>query len=79
MPDLTLMDMSPPIVDRWEATRQVKANCATKVISVIALTAHAMVLNKEKALTAGCDEFDTKPVAPPRLPEKIDALLRPPG
>ena len=74
-PDLILMDMSLPILDGWEATRQVKANPATKGIPVIALTAHAMVADKEKALAAGCDEFDTKPVELPRLLEKIKALL----
>jgi len=77
MPDLILMDMSLPILDGWEATRQVKANPATKAIPVIALTAHAMVQDKEKALAAGCDEFDTKPVELPRLLEKIKALLPP--
>ena len=79
MPDLILMDMSLPILDGWEATRQVKANPATKAIPVIALTAHAMVQDKEKALAAGCDEFDTKPVELPRLLEKIKALLPPAG
>lgn len=78
-PDLILMDMSLPILDGWEATRQVKANPATKAIPVIALTAHAMVQDKEKALAAGCDEFDTKPVELPRLLEKIKALLSPAG
>ena len=78
-PDLILTDMSLPILDGWEATRQVKANPATKAIPVIALTAHAMVQDKEKALAAGCDEFDTKPVELPRLLEKIKALLPPAG
>jgi CheY-like chemotaxis protein len=78
-PDLILMDMSLPILDGWEATRQVKANPATKSIPVIALTAHAMVQDKEKALAAGCDDFDTKPVELPRLLEKIKALLPPAG
>jgi CheY-like chemotaxis protein len=78
-PDLILMDMSLPILDGWEATRQVKANPATKAIPVIALTAHAMVQDKEKALAAGCDEFDTKPVELPRLLEKIKSLLPPAG
>ena len=78
-PDLILMDMSLPILDGWEATRQVKANPATRSIPVIALTAHAMVQDKEKALAAGCDEFDTKPVQLPRLLEKIKALLPPAG
>jgi CheY-like chemotaxis protein len=74
-PDLILMDMSLPILDGWEATRQVKANPATKAIPVIALTAHAMVQDKENALAAGCNDFDTKPVDLPRLLEKIRSLL----
>jgi len=74
-PDLILMDMSLPILDGWEATKQVKANPETASIPVIALTAHAMVHDKEKALAAGCDEFDTKPVELPRLLAKINALL----
>jgi len=74
-PDLILMDMSLPVLDGWEATRQVKANPATKGIPVIALTAHAMVQDKEKALAAGCDEFDTKPVELARLLGKIRGLL----
>jgi len=78
-PDLILMDMSLPVLDGWEATRQVKANPATAKIPVIALTAHAMVQDKEKAMAAGCDEFDTKPVELPRLLEKINSLLRPPA
>lgn len=75
-PDLILMDMSLPVLDGWEATRQVKANPKTAAIPVIALTAHAMVQDKEKAMAAGCDEFDTKPVELPRLLEKINSLLR---
>jgi CheY-like chemotaxis protein len=75
-PDLILMDMSLPVLDGWEATKLVKANPATARIPVIALTAHAMVQDKEKALAAGCDEFDTKPVELPRLLEKINSLLR---
>jgi CheY-like chemotaxis protein len=74
-PDIILMDMSLPVLDGWEATRRVKANPDTAKIPVIALTAHAMVQDKEKALAAGCDEFDTKPVELPRLLEKIKALL----
>jgi CheY-like chemotaxis protein len=74
-PDLILMDMSLPVLDGWEATRQVKANPDTAKIPVIALTAHAMVQDREKAMAAGCDEFDTKPVELPRLLEKIKALL----
>src|SRR6187397_549412 len=74
-PDLILMDMSLPVIDGWEATRRVKADAATQAIPVIALTAHAMAEDKEKALAAGCDDFDTKPVELPRLLAKIQALL----
>ncbi|HWL54795.1 MAG TPA: response regulator [Chthoniobacteraceae bacterium] len=74
-PDLILMDMSLPIMDGWEATRQVKANPATAAIPVIALTAHAMAGDQEKAKAAGCDDYDTKPVELPRLLGKIDAQL----
>jgi CheY-like chemotaxis protein len=74
-PDLILMDMSLPVIDGWEATRRIKADPRTAKTPVIALTAHAMVQDKEKALAAGCDEFDTKPVELPRLLAKIEALL----
>jgi two-component system, cell cycle response regulator DivK len=74
-PDLILMDMSLPVVDGWEATRQVKANANTQKIPIIALTAHAMAEDKEKAMAAGCDDFDTKPVDLQRLLGKIQALL----
>jgi two-component system cell cycle response regulator DivK len=74
-PDLILMDMSLPVMDGWEATRQVKADPATQKIPVIALTAHAMTQDREKAMAAGCDDFDTKPVELPRLLEKIKSLL----
>jgi CheY-like chemotaxis protein len=74
-PDLILMDLSLPVIDGWEATRRVKADPATKAIPVIALTAHAMSDDKEKAMAAGCDDFDTKPVELPRLLAKIQALI----
>jgi CheY-like chemotaxis protein len=74
-PDLILMDMSLPIIDGWEATRRIKADPATNSIPVIALTAHALVQDREKAMAAGCDDFDTKPVELPRLMEKIRSFL----
>lgn len=74
-PDLILMDLSLPVIDGWEATRQIKANPATQSIPVIALTAHAMAGDEKKALEAGCDEYDTKPVDLKRLLAKIDSLL----
>ncbi len=74
-PDLILMDMSLPVIDGWEATRRVKANAATRGIPVIALTAHAMAGDREKAIEAGCEDYDTKPVEITRLLDKITALL----
>ena len=76
-PDLVLMDMSLPVLDGWEATRQLKADPRTRHIPVIALTAHAMAGDREKSLAAGCDEYDTKPVEISRLLGKIAALLVP--
>jgi CheY-like chemotaxis protein len=74
-PALILMDMSLPLVDGWDATRRIKAAPATRAIPVIALTAHAMSGDREKAIEAGCDDFDTKPVDLARLLGKIEALL----
>jgi len=74
-PDLILMDMSLPIMDGWEATRQIKSKQSIQGIPIIALTAHAMSGDREKALAAGCEEYDTKPVDFPRLIEKIRVLL----
>jgi CheY-like chemotaxis protein len=76
-PDLILMDMSLPVIDGWEATRRIKANDATRHIPVIALTAHAMAGDREKAMEVGCDDYDTKPVEISRLLGKILALLEP--
>jgi two-component system, cell cycle response regulator DivK len=76
-PDLILMDMSLPVLDGWEATRRLKANDATRRIPVIALTAHAMAGDREKAIEVGCDDYDTKPVEISRLVGKITALLKP--
>jgi CheY-like chemotaxis protein len=74
-PDLILMDMSLPVMDGWEATRILKADEATQAIPVIALTAHAMSTDREKALEAGCDAYETKPVELPRLLEAMEKLL----
>jgi two-component system cell cycle response regulator DivK len=75
-PDLILMDMSLPVVDGWEATRRMKADVALRGIPVIALTAHAMANDRDKALEAGCDDYDTKPIELPRLLAKMEALLQ---
>jgi CheY-like chemotaxis protein len=74
-PDLILMDMSLPVIDGWEAARRVRENEATRKIPVIALTAHAMAGDREKAIEAGCDDYDTKPVEITRLLGKIAALI----
>jgi CheY-like chemotaxis protein len=74
-PALVLMDMSLPVLDGWEATQALRADPATRSIPVIALTAHAMAGDREKALAAGCDDFDTKPIELERLLGKIEALL----
>jgi len=74
-PDLVLLDMSLPVMDGWEAARVMKADETTRGIPIIALTAHAMSGDREKAIEAGCDEYDTKPVELPRLLEKIQTLL----
>ena len=74
-PDLILMDLSLPVIDGWEATRRIKADAATRQIPVIALTAHAMAGDEQKAIEAGCDDYDTKPVNLNRLMEKIGKYL----
>lgn len=74
-PDIILMDMSLPVIDGWEATRQIKASESTRNIPVIALTAHAMAGDREKAMEMGCDDYDTKPVEITRLLGKMTALL----
>jgi two-component system, cell cycle response regulator DivK len=74
-PGLILMDMTLPVLDGWEASRQLKADPATSAIPIIALTAHAASDDRQRALDAGCDDYDTKPVEFPRLVAKIDALL----
>ncbi len=76
LPDLVIMDLGLPVMDGWEATQRIKAAPATRHIPVIALTAHAMVGEEEKAQLAGCDDFETKPVELPRLLAKMAALLK---
>lgn len=81
-PDLVLMDLSLPVIDGWEATRLIKASRKTGHLPVIGLTAHAMAGDREKALEAGCDDYDTKPIELERLLKKVEALLqakRPPA
>jgi CheY-like chemotaxis protein len=75
LPDLILMDMSLPVIDGWEATRRIKADDATRGIPVIALTAHAMAGDRERAMEVGCDDYDTKPIEMSRLLDKIATLL----
>ena len=75
LPSLILMDLSLPVMDGWEATRRIKADAATSAIPVIALTAHAMASDRQRALDAGCDDYDTKPVDLERLLGKMIALL----
>jgi len=77
-PDLILMDMSLPVLNGWEATRQIKAHPQTRAIPIIALTAHAMDSDRQNALDAGCDDYETKPIELPRLLEKIERLLQKP-
>jgi two-component system, cell cycle response regulator DivK len=78
-PDLILMDMHLPVLDGWEVTRRLKADPKTRLIPIVALTADAMTGDREKALEAGCDDYDTKPIELPRLLEKINALLNAKG
>lgn len=76
-PDLILMDMSLPVMDGWAATRQLKADDATRGIPIIALTAHAIAGDREKCLAAGCDEYESKPVKFPQLIAKVEAMIGP--
>jgi two-component system cell cycle response regulator DivK len=75
LPDLILMDMSLPVLDGWEATQRIKATPETQAIPIIALTAHAMVGDREKAMAVGCDDYDTKPIEFQRLLEKMEKIL----
>lgn len=78
-PDLILLDMSLPVVDGWDAASQIKANPVSAGVPLIALTAHAMAADRERAISAGCDDFDTKPVELPRLLGKMETLLKAKG
>lgn len=75
-PTLILMDLSMPVKDGYQATQELKADASTKAIPIIGLSAHAMVGDREKAIAAGCDDYDTKPVELPRLLSKVDAFLK---
>ena len=75
-PDLVLMDLSLPVIDGWEATRRIKAAQETRHLPVIGLTAHAMASDRDKALEAGCDDYDTKPIELERLLQKVEALIQ---
>jgi CheY-like chemotaxis protein len=75
VPDLILMDMSLPVLDGWEASKRIKAARDTQAIPIIALTAHAMVGDRERAIAAGCDDYDTKPIDLPRLLDKMEKIL----
>lgn len=75
IPDLILMDMSLPVLDGWEATRRIKTAAETQAIPIIALTAHAMVGDRDEAMAAGCDDYDTKPIDLTRLLEKMEKIL----
>lgn len=75
LPDLILLDMSLPVIDGWEVAKQLKSSDATRTIPIIGLSAHAMSGDREKAIEAGCDDYDTKPVELVRLQEKIEAAL----
>ena len=76
-PDLILMDLSMPVLDGYQATRLLKADVATRGVPIVGLSAHAMIGDREKALEAGCDEYDTKPIELPRLLSKVEAFLSP--
>ena len=76
-PDLILMDLSMPVLDGYQATRLLKADDATRSVPIVGLSAHAMIGDREKALEAGCDDYDTKPIELPRLLSKVEAFLSP--
>ena len=78
-PDLILMDLSMPVLDGYQAARLLKADDATRSVPIVGLSAHAMIGDREKALAAGCDDYDTKPIELPRLLSKVEAFLSPPA